>query len=95
MLPSKLRRRIEERGFSLTLRQSSLWWLEEFGIAYRTFRLLERLDGPRAATAFYHLVQMLEGAMNLLPPLRLFESRAVLLMQKTPSVDRTWRAGSP
>ena len=83
VLPSKLRRRVEQRGFSLTLRQSSLWWLEEFGVAYRTFRALERFDGPRAASAFFHLTQMLEGAMNLLPPLRLFESRAVLLMQKT------------
>jgi 2-polyprenyl-3-methyl-5-hydroxy-6-metoxy-1,4-benzoquinol methylase len=86
ILPSKLTRRLEARGFTLTLRQSALWWLEDFGVAYRTFRALERVNAARAATAFYHFTLMLEAAMNLCPVLRVFESRAVLLMRKRPAV---------
>lgn len=82
ILPSRLRRLLEGRGFSLVLRQSALWWFQEPGAAYSTFRAWGRHQPARAATAFFHWIQLLEGAMNVFPPLRYFESRAILLMRK-------------
>ncbi|MDP2318067.1 MAG: methyltransferase domain-containing protein [Acidobacteriota bacterium] len=82
ILPSRLRRLLERRGFAMTLRQSALWWFQEPGLAERVATAWATRNPVRAATAFLHWIQLLEGAMNVCTPLRYFESRAILLMRK-------------
>jgi 2-polyprenyl-3-methyl-5-hydroxy-6-metoxy-1,4-benzoquinol methylase len=79
ILPSKLRRKLENRGFSLVLRQSALWWFQEPGITEKLFRAW---GSRRAALLFFHLSQFMDAAMNLVPVLRCGETRAILLMQR-------------
>lgn len=81
--PAKLRRLLESRGLFVVGRQSCLWWFLDRGIVYRSARIFEnRIGGVSAALAFYHLITLLEGLMNVFPPFRCFESRFVLLGRK-------------
>jgi 2-polyprenyl-3-methyl-5-hydroxy-6-metoxy-1,4-benzoquinol methylase len=82
ILPGKLRRMLERRGLVTRRRQSSLWWLLEPGALYCTFAFLERRGWSNAGIYFYHVVCVLEALMNLVPPLRIFESRFVLMCEK-------------
>lgn len=79
ILPGKLRRRLEARGFALVLRLSALWWVQEPGALTWVFG---RLGSSRAAATFYHWCRLLDSLLNVAPPLRCFESRAVLFMQR-------------
>jgi len=89
ILPSRLRGLLAQRGFTLTLRQSALWWFQEPGLAERAATAWATRRPARAASAFHHLIQMLEGAMNIFPPLRYFESRAILLMRRQHAVSNS------
>lgn len=80
--PSKLINMLERRGLKLISRQSSLWWLPEWSMAYAFFKWYEKKAGLHAAQLLFHFINFLEAAMNLLPPLRIFESRFVLMLRK-------------
>jgi hypothetical protein len=81
--PSVARAELEAAGFEIRSRSSSAWLLDErMGSAYRLLRRAERRSGPRAALRFMSLFTLLEALMNLVPPLRVFESRVVLLARR-------------
>ncbi|WP_416897836.1 MAG: class I SAM-dependent methyltransferase [Minwuia sp.] len=91
--PSKLRRMIESRGFRLMTRQSSLWWLLDQGLTYRTFRFLERRGWRNAGLSFQHMLRTLDSLMNALPLFRIFESRFILMLEKTGGESAERRPG--
>lgn len=81
--PSKLRQRLERRELKVIGRQSAMWWLFDRGIVYETARISESCGLTQAGIRLYHYIKLLESLMNLLPPLRWFESRFILLARKS------------
>jgi len=74
---------LERAGFEVTVRTSSLWHLDpRFSLPYRGLRVLERRRPVASGHRFLHLLLLLEALLNLLPPLRIFESRQILLARK-------------
>lgn len=73
---------LEKRGMVLIGRQSSLWLLREHGVVYPLFKIGEHLGRRNAGIAFYHFVVLLESLMNLVPLLRIFESRCIMVFEK-------------
>ncbi len=82
ILPSKLKRMVERRGFKLRVRQASLWWLWEQGPLFRSVSQLEKWGWQGAGIYLYHLISFLEALMNLIPPLRVLETRCVMMFEK-------------
>lgn len=80
--PVKLRRALEKRNCKMISRQSSLWFMLEFGLFYGIIQSIERLNKIRVALWFFNLVTALDAVMNVAPLLRIFESRFVLLMER-------------
>jgi 2-polyprenyl-3-methyl-5-hydroxy-6-metoxy-1,4-benzoquinol methylase len=82
LLPSKLRRMVELRGFTKLSRQASLWWLLDRGPVYCCLQTLENW-GWRASGLFaIHLVKFLDSLMNVVPLFRVFETRSIFLFEK-------------
>jgi 2-polyprenyl-3-methyl-5-hydroxy-6-metoxy-1,4-benzoquinol methylase len=74
---------LDRGGFDVVLRTSSLWHFDEqLSVAHRATRALERRRPLRAAQRFFYGATLLEGLMNVIPPLRAFESRQILLARK-------------
>jgi 2-polyprenyl-3-methyl-5-hydroxy-6-metoxy-1,4-benzoquinol methylase len=81
--PSVARRALERAGFEIELRASSLWLMDDqHGTTYKIFRRFEKRSPVAAARRFLYGLTLLESLLNLVPPLRLFESRVVLLARK-------------
>ena len=82
--PSRLRAMLAAHGLDVVSRGSSLWLLEERrGFYVPLLRRLSHRMPRQAARAFFYGYVLLEALMNLLPPLRIFESRQVLLAQRS------------
>lgn len=75
--PSVVRRIFIERGFEEVERRSSLWWVDPRGPLHGVFRR----RGNRGLL-WISLNSLSESIMNLIPPLRVFESRAVFAFKK-------------
>jgi ubiquinone/menaquinone biosynthesis C-methylase UbiE len=81
--PSVARAALERAGFEIEHRAGSLWLLDDInGTTYKVFHRLERRGGVRAARKFLYGLNLLESLLELVPPLRVFESRLVLLARK-------------
>lgn len=74
---------LERAGFEVTLRTSSLWHLDpRFSVVYRSLSVFQRRRPVASAYRFFSLLVLLEALLNLVPPLRIFESRQILLARK-------------
>ena len=78
ILPATLRRQLEARGLTVIQRQSALWWIQQPGL---TDWLLLRINTRRAALLYYNWCRLLDAALNLWPPLRYWETRAIWLLR--------------
>ncbi|HLI13466.1 MAG TPA: methyltransferase domain-containing protein [Alphaproteobacteria bacterium] len=84
IFPRKIIRMFENRGGKVISRKSSLWTLYEFSRIYRAAQRLESQDPFKAVSRLHAWICALEAAMELLPLLRVFESRCVLAV-RTPT----------
>ena len=83
-MPARLQRRIEARGLTVLGRSSSMWLLEgRRGLFVQGLNRLARRQPVLAARWFYYGFALMESLLNLVPPLRIFESRVVLLVRKS------------
>ena len=81
--PRVARAMLADAGFETVLRTSSVWLLDErLSLLRKAIRALEKRDPVRAAQKLFYAITLLESLMNLLPPLRVFESRMILLARK-------------
>lgn len=81
--PKVARRMLSEVGFDTILRTGSVWLLDErFSVIRRGLKALERRNAPKAAQQVYYSITLLESLLNIVPPLRVFESRMILLARK-------------
>jgi len=80
--PKKLIRMLNTIGFKLLNRQSSLWLFNNNSLILRLFNYCEKRGFVNSGIKFYYLLLGLEVLMNRFTPLRVFESRFVLLMEK-------------
>ena len=85
---------LEEAGFSIELRTSSVWHLDpRFGLAARAFRALERRRSTFAAQKLFYFLMLQEALLNLVRPLRVFETRLVVLARRRDAEPSSSRAG--
>ena len=81
--PRIIRQMLEQAGFEIVLRTSSLWHLDpRYSLMYRRQIHREAGNGPRAAHRWLHWLMLLEALMNLVAPLRIFESRQLFLARR-------------
>jgi hypothetical protein len=81
--PRVARAMLERAGFDVALRTSSLWHLDpRFSVSYRGLSETERRHPVVSGNRFFYLLMLLEALLNLVPPLRLFESRQIVLGRK-------------
>jgi SAM-dependent methyltransferase len=81
--PRVIRGMLERAGFEVALRTSSLWHLDaRFSLVYRRLRASEQSRPVAAGNKFFHLLMLLEALLNLVPLLRIFESRQIVLARK-------------
>ena len=83
IMPSKAIKMLNTAGFSVIKRQSCLWLLNESGPLYKYYARLESKCAQVAAIEMYNLISFLEAALNVIPILRIFESRFIILAKRT------------
>ena len=85
--PSVVKRKLHDAGMEVVSRSSSVFYFESdenLAFFYPFMRAWSRRNPIAAGRTFFYVLSLLEALLNLVPPLRIFETRVIMVARRLP-----------